>query len=343
MTYRVGIFIGRFQPLHIGHQAIIEKMISEVDLPIVIIGSANSPSTILNPFSYTDRESLIKSIYPSLQILPINDYKYQDHLWLEKIKELIEPFEFINNKKSEIIIYGFPKDNSSDYLNWFPEYKHNYVKTNLNVSSTDIREIYFQYLNKENILNHEWNSVICKETIEFMQKFSETDVFKNLRKEFLYVKSYKEKSRYVGLEFPPIFNAVDSFVICSSHILLIRRNGALGYNKIALPGGFLNADETIISGIFRELKEETRINVPPAILQNSLKQIEIFDDPRRSTRGRTITYCGLIVLKEKTIPIVKGEDDAKEAFWLPINNLEKYQNEFFEDHYYIIQKMLNKL
>jgi len=67
-----------------------------------------------------------------------------------------------------------------------------------------------------------------------------------------------------------------------------------------LPGGFLNAstDASVQSAAIRELKEETGIKVPVAVLNGSIKDSRVFDSIGRSARGRTITHAFKIVLPD---------------------------------------------
>jgi len=63
-----GIFIGRFQPFHNGHLAIIRKALREVDKLIIIIGSKQEARTGNNPLTADERELLIKETLNSLKI-----------------------------------------------------------------------------------------------------------------------------------------------------------------------------------------------------------------------------------------------------------------------------------
>ncbi len=358
MTNKVktlGIFIGRFQPLHKGHETIISTMLSSEDFGLVIVGSADSSKNILNPFSYDERLQMINAFahesgFTNLSIRPMIDYKYQDHLWLKEIKLKISNF-IIALKDShdcdiKVILYGFHKDATSFYLDLFPEFSYKEITTNISIDSTTIRKLYFKNINQLAGLaldSEEFKKYLSQYTLNILKEYSATESFKYLQKEFLFLEQYKKDSAYKNLPYDPIFVATDAMVVCGGHILLIKRNGQHGHNTVALPGGFLDSSESIMNGILRELKEETKIDVPPAILKNSIKAVEIFDDPRRSMRGRTITHCGLIILSQKTLPNVKGSDDAKEAFWIPINEIDNIKFLFFEDHYYMIQKMLTKL
>ncbi len=46
-----GLYIGRFQPYHLGHQAVLEKIAEEVDEIVIVIGSAQESHTAENPFT----------------------------------------------------------------------------------------------------------------------------------------------------------------------------------------------------------------------------------------------------------------------------------------------------
>jgi bifunctional NMN adenylyltransferase/nudix hydrolase len=142
--------------------------------------------------------------------------------------------------------------------------------------------------------------------------------------------------------YPVTFTTVDTLVIKSGCVLLIKRGTQLGKNQYAMPGGYLNANEGIEDGALRELKEETHIVVPPAVLKGSIKDVKVFDHPKRSLRGRIITHVHLIDLGYGPLPEVKGGDDASGAFWLPIADVFQSEEKFFEDHYDIIVNMTSK-
>ena len=68
---------------------------------------------------------------------------------------------------------------------------------------------------------------------------------------------------------------VDAVVVQSGHILLVKRGDMPGKGLWALPGGFLNQEETMLDGAIRELKEETKIKVPVPVLKGSIKESTI--------------------------------------------------------------------
>ncbi|MBU1368279.1 MAG: NUDIX hydrolase [Bacteroidetes bacterium] len=113
-------------------------------------------------------------------------------------------------------------------------------------------------------------------------------------------------------------------------LLLIQRKNPPFENCWALPGGFIEMNETLIESALRELKEET------GLVLNQLEQLHTFGDPGRDPRHRTISvaFVGLISAPE---PIFAG-DDAANASWFSIENLP----ELAFDHDKIIQQGIDQ-
>lgn len=62
MKERVGVFLSRMQPLHIGHIGMIKKALSENDRLIILIGSANKKGIIRNPIGISLRKEILEDI-----------------------------------------------------------------------------------------------------------------------------------------------------------------------------------------------------------------------------------------------------------------------------------------
>ena len=71
----------------------------------------------------------------------------------------------------------------------------------------------------------------------------------------------------------------------------------------------------------------------------------VFDHPKRSMRGRTITHAFLFNLDDYKTPLpqVVGNDDALEAIWMPFNDVQLNEEMFFEDHIHIINHFINRI
>ena len=90
-------------------------------------------------------------------------------------------------------------------------------------------------------------------------------------------------------------------------VLLIKRASEPFKGQWALPGGFVDEDESLEAAAARELKEET------GLYGISLQQIGAFGDPGRDPRGHTVSIAFAALLENR--PEVKAGDDAEDARW----------------------------
>jgi ADP-ribose pyrophosphatase YjhB (NUDIX family) len=105
-------------------------------------------------------------------------------------------------------------------------------------------------------------------------------------------------------------------------VLLIKRNNHPFMNKWALPGGFVNIDESIDDAAYRELKEETN-------LANDvyLEQLYTFSTPNRDPRMRVISTAYMALTPFSNIKNTKAGDDASDAFWFTIKKTTLEDND----------------
>lgn len=331
------VFIGRFQPFHNGHKAVVEAALEKAKEVIVVVGSSFASRNVRNPFTFQERKDMIKAVFPTdrVKVVPVSDYPYDDNKWIAAIQNVVHGAINWSADPVKIGLIGHKKDHTSYYLNIFPTWGAVDVPNVDGINATDIRKALFE---GELTDVYDWRSFMPKEVKSVIKPIVNlTKDFEVLFQEYKMVKKYKEA--WKAAPFPPTFMTVDAVVVQSGHILLVKRGDMPGKGLWALPGGFLNQEETMLDGAIRELKEETKIKVPVPVLKGSIKGSKTFDAPNRSARGRTITQAFYIDLGVGELPKVKGSDDAEKAFWVPFKDV--VQEKMFEDHFFIIDNFIN--
>lgn len=118
---RVALFIGRFQPFHIGHLSALKFIDSEPDIDEIIIalGSINEINTALNPFNVSERKMMIESsliLKKPLVFVELPDF-IENAEWTEFVVTKLPQFhvvytrnELVNQLLSEagFIVKEFP-------------------------------------------------------------------------------------------------------------------------------------------------------------------------------------------------------------------------------------------
>ena len=100
-----------------------------------------------------------------------------------------------------------------------------------------------------------------------------------------------------------------------TEVLLIQRKNPPFQGGWALPGGFVDMDETLETAVHRELFEETGLK------NIVLRQMHAFSTPGRDPRGHTISVVFWGMLEDEQT--AKAGDDAQYADWFDLDNLPK--------------------
>lgn len=154
-----------------------------------------------------------------------------------------------------------------------------------------------------------------------------------LREEARYMTDFRAAWR--AAPYPPVFVTTDALVCWREQLLLVRRGLRPGKGLWALPGGFIDAGETLAACVRREVEEETGLTLDA----DAGRTVRVFDAPQRSLRGRIITHVFHFELDgDAAQPSVRGGDDAELARWFERGAIEPQT--LFEDHYAILQAML---
>ena len=117
---------------------------------------------------------------------------------------------------------------------------------------------------------------------------------------------------YDAGKYPHPSLTADLALIADGELLLIKRGGHPCMGKWAMPGGFVEPNETVEAAAARELFEETGVaGVEPTLLG-------VFSRPGRDRRGWVVTTLFGAITDKK--PTAHAADDARDARWFKVGS-----------------------
>lgn len=95
------MYLGRFQPFHLGHLDALKQVLKREKHVIIVIGSAEDCDTLENPFTAGERYMMIEAALEEAGILceryaiiPVRDI-HNDEKWVEHVERLVPPFDTV--------------------------------------------------------------------------------------------------------------------------------------------------------------------------------------------------------------------------------------------------------
>lgn len=331
----VALVIGRFQPLHQEHINLIEFAATKAKRVLVFVGSVNEARSLRNPWTYVERLDLLEAAFPDasrFSFMPLHDYRYDNELWKQGLLLELVDHEWTDYLEyNQICLVGHKKDDSTFYLDMFPEFEFVPYESTSKLNATDIRNLWYGGFGFDELLQLGCNRHTAKwlwgETVE--------DYFGVLADEREEVNKYIKS--WASSPFPPVFVAVDAIIRHDdSKVVLIRRKSEFGNGLLAMPGGYIDTKETLLQSCLREVREETGILEDQLLLRGTPW---VVDAPNRSMRGRMITHVHMFDVCKPIHPV--AGDDAGEVVLMPYTEINKHKHEFFSDHWHILNKALN--
>ena len=117
---------------------------------------------------------------------------------------------------------------------------------------------------------------------------------------------------------------MDGILIKDDKVLLIKRAKNLVHGgKFALPGGFLDRDESVEDGVRREVKEETGYEI------DKIQLFNICANPDRGEDRQNVAFIYIVEVGEK-----RGDPDkeVESMEWYEWNQLPVKENMAFDHH-----------
>ena len=339
MNMDVAVVIGRFQPFHLGHAALLQEALAIAPKVVMVLGSSFHARSAKSPFSWQERAAMIEGVLSEEErarvvFVPVRDYQ-DDTQWAQAVQQSVEAAV---PGAARVSVVGFYQDASSAYLNRFPEWETVNVEAPAATDAADIRRVYFEAEDTD-IALRVLEASVPPAIRQFMKSWAVLPDYAGLVEEHAFVQKYK--AAWSRAPYAPIFSTVDAVVVCAGHVLLIKRGGFPGKGQWAVPGGFVEQRESLLQSTLRELEEETKLAVLASTMEAALVDVRVFDNPDRSQRGRTITHAHYFELQSDTLPTVEASDDAALVQWVPVAELGGMEEDFYEDHFMILDYHLH--
>lgn len=341
----VAVLVGRFQPFHNAHRALLQRAFQFAQRCVVVIGSAHQARTPKNPFTWTERAEMIRLALSAdererVLFLPLRDY-YDSQRWEQAVRQGVSALLAGNGGTAApaVVLVGHFKDATSAYLRGFPDWSLQAVERLPGADGSHLRNALFAgAADATEATLAAFVDQAPPTTVSFLRAWLQLPFAAELAVEWQMLQAYQAAWR--SAPFPPVFVTVDAVVHCAGRVLLIQRAHAPGRGLLAVPGGFIEARETAYQSALRELAEETHLQLLDDTMRGCLRASAVFDHPDRSQRGRTITHAFHFDLGDRELPEVRADDDAQSVEWVPVERLTALEDRFHDDHFHMLDHFL---
>lgn len=163
------LFIGRFQPLHLGHLDALNQVFKKEKKVIICIGSAEDDYVPDNPFTSCERYQMIEFVLADAKIkrdrftiIPVRNIKHYS-LWTRHVENLLPPFGHVYTG-SKIVKRLFNVEG---------RHAIKPIKKNMEISATEIRKLMVEGKN--------WERFVPPQIIELVKKWDGVERLKEIR------------------------------------------------------------------------------------------------------------------------------------------------------------------
>lgn len=271
-SFSHGVFVGRFQPPHRTHLAVMLEALERVDVLVVVLGSTRSARTPKNPFTDDERREMIAAALTDAGVPRarfsfggVRDF-YDMALWAAAVRADVAR---LVPAEATVALLGHEKDASSAYLREFPDWPYVPTRVTSDLSATRVRRALFD-------LEVETLAELVPPTVaDFLGAFPNTPAFAELREDDAFLRRWH--AALATAPVLPTFLAVHALVRRDDRVLLWRRAERPSLGSLSLPGGRLF--ERL--GAEASLRRHLNTNALP-------RPRRVFDHPDRSLLGREV-------------------------------------------------------
>ncbi|MEM3054901.1 MAG: nicotinamide-nucleotide adenylyltransferase [Candidatus Bathyarchaeia archaeon] len=166
-----GLFVGRFQPFHLGHLTVVKEVLKEVDELVIVVGSAQYSHRIDNPFTTGERLVMIRRALEEAGI----DCK---RIWIVPVPDIHIHMVWVS------AVEGYTPRFKTVYSNE-PLTRRLFTEAGYEVKSIRYhkRKVYSATEIRKRILKGEnWEELVPKSVAEFIKEIGGVERLKDLTK-----------------------------------------------------------------------------------------------------------------------------------------------------------------
>lgn len=313
---RVCLVIARVHPLTRACEALLKAKIEAGYAVTVCLIGADAPRSHRYPFTVDEQMEMLGTI--GVRGIAIKEVLSRQ----ERRQQFCEI-----SPEADILLFD------TAYANFL---KDDWPSGNVEVVSQGV-------LNEMDEARHTWLasgrcSLVSSEVQQLMATADVDDTRARLWEEEQYVLNYRRS--WKAAPYPPVLVTADVLIQCKNKVLLIQRGGLPGRGLWALPGGFVDEGETLFDAALRELREETGLSLGYEYAKSCMVRKKTFDDPNRSSRGRTVTHAVHFDLTGQPLDTLEAGDDAAALQWVDLGAALKMRPVMFEDHFLMLEYFL---
>ena len=152
-----GLYVGRFQPFHLGHLDAIKHVLKEVDELVIVIGSAQYSHNTTDPFTAGERLVMVRKAlleagidYSKLWIVPVPDV-HLHMLWVSAVVGYTPKFNVLYSNE--------------------PLTKRLFMEAGYEVKTTPLfkRKVYMSTIIREKMIKDDsWRELVPKSVADFI-------------------------------------------------------------------------------------------------------------------------------------------------------------------------------
>jgi nicotinamide-nucleotide adenylyltransferase len=164
-----GLYVGRFQPFHIGHLDAIKEVLKKVDELVIVIGSAQYSHTLNNPFTAGERLVMIRQALQEadvdlsrIWIVPVPDV-HLHMLWVSAVEGYTPKFNALYSNEPLTRRLFMESGYAVENIKLFERQMY---------SSTFVRE--------KMLVNGDWMELLPRSVTEFINKIDGVNRLRDL-------------------------------------------------------------------------------------------------------------------------------------------------------------------